>query len=56
MTKLQHATVLMSWKRHNVESKKLDIKNYILFHLFEVQNQAKRIYGVRIIDVLGMVV
>lgn len=39
--------------RHSVESKK---PNNILFHLFEVQEQAKQIYEVRITDILGIVV
>lgn len=42
--------------RHHVESKKPDTKNYILYHLFEAQKQAKRTYGVRTVEVIGMVV
>lgn len=42
--------------RRHVESNKQDTKKYILFHLFEVQKQAKRTYGVRTVEVIGMVV
>lgn len=43
----EHATIEMNCTWCWI--KKPDTKNYILYHLFAVQNQAETIYGVRIV-------
>lgn len=53
MNKLQHATINMNCTILSQTSQ--THKKTIIFHLFEAQKQAKRLYCVRITNVVGPV-